>query len=76
MQIFLLSLSPFNFAGATVKKKDKNIRSSKPVSEGPVKVDSKSENTIIIRSAEEGEETSLEAVDSTHTYVVTDRMYV
>lgn len=52
------------------------IRSNKPVSEGPVKVDSKSENTIIIRSAEEGEVTNLEAIDSTHTYVITDRVYV
>ena len=57
-----------------VKKKDKSIRSNKPVSEGPVKVDAKSENTLIIRSAEVGEETSLEAIDSTHTYVVTDKM--
>ena len=56
------------------KKKDNSIRSSKPVAEGPVKVDAKLENTIIIRSAEEGEETSLEAIDSTHTYVVTDKM--
>lgn len=55
-------------------KKDISIRSNKPVLEGPVKVDSKSENTLIIRSAESGEETSLEAIDSTHTYVITDRM--
>lgn len=55
------------------KKNVKSIRSNKPVSEGPVKVDAKSENTIIIRTAEVGEDTNLEAVDSTHTYVITDR---
>ena len=59
---------------SSVTKKDNSIRSNKPVSEGPVKVDAKSENTIIIRSVEVGEETSLEAVDSTHTYVITDKM--
>lgn len=58
-----------------VAKKD-NIRSNKPVSEGPVKVEAKSENAVVIRSAEVGEETTLEAVDSTHTYVITNRMYV
>lgn len=56
-----------------VAKKD-NIRSNKPVSEGPVKVEAKSENAVVIRSAEVGEETTLEAVDSTHTYVITNRM--
>lgn len=62
-------------AAVAVAKKD-NIRSSKPVSEGPVKVEAKSENAVVIRSAEVGEETTLEAVDSTHTYVITNRMYV
>lgn len=57
-----------------VVKKEISIRSNKPVSEGPVKVEGKSEDTLIIRSAEMGEDTSLEAIDSTHTYVITDKM--
>lgn len=60
---------------ASLSKKDFSIQSNEPVAEGPVKLESKqSTNMLIIRTALQGEVTNLEAIDSTHTYVVTDKI--
>lgn len=56
-------------------KKD-SIRAYKPVSEGPVKVDAKSKDSIVVRPAEDGEHTRLEAIDASYTYVLVDKQYV
>jgi hypothetical protein len=48
----------------------------KPVSEGPVKLDAKSKDSIVVRPAENGEDTSLEAIDSSYTYVIVNKQYV
>ena len=56
----------------TENPEEQTIRSSLPLSEGPVKVDAKLRNTLIIRKADQNEPTSLEAIDSTHTYVIMD----
>ncbi len=56
-------------------KKD-SYRALKPVSEGPVKLDAKSKDSIVVRPAENGEDTSLEAIDSSYTYVIVNKQYV
>ncbi|KPM03678.1 hypothetical protein QR98_0021120 [Sarcoptes scabiei] len=59
------------------EKKDFSQQSARPVAEGPVKLDTRSQsNMLIIRTAEKNEKTNLEAIDSTHSYVIIDRMYV
>ncbi|KAH7639486.1 tyrosine phosphatase IA-2 [Dermatophagoides farinae] len=55
-------------------KKNFSVQANQPVAEGPVKLDSESHDMLIIRSAEQGEHTNLEAIDSTHTYVITDKI--
>lgn len=55
-------------------KKDFSPKANQPVAEGPVKLDVKTKNTLIIRTANNGERTNLEAIDSSHTYVITDKM--
>lgn len=56
------------------QESDVNLMSMKPVEEGPVKVAGKVANNMIIRTANQGESTNLEAVDSTHAYVITDKV--
>jgi receptor-type tyrosine-protein phosphatase N len=56
-------------------KKDNSYRAYKPVSEGPVKLDAKSKDSIVVRPAENGEDTSLEAIDSSYTYVILNKQF-
>lgn len=55
--------------------KKESVRSYRPVSEGPVKVDAKSKDSIVVRPAEEGEHTRLEAIDASYTYVLVDKQF-
>ena len=58
------------------KREDVNPEVLKPVSEGPVKVDVKSKDRIVIIPAENGESTNLEAIDTSYTYLIVDKEYV
>ena len=57
-------------------EKDVNPEALKPVSEGPVKLDVKSKDRIVIVPAENGESTNLEAIDTSYTYLIVDKEYV
>lgn len=58
------------------KREDVKPEALKPVSEGPVKLDVKSNDRIVIRPAENGESTNLEAIDTSYTYLIVDKEYV